>query len=260
MKPVTVRNLTIGDGNPKICVPITGVTEAEILQEASVCTGLSADFVEWRADWYEHIYDTKRTIDMLCSLREILKEMPLLFTFRTAKEGGEKEMAADAYASLNLAVAQSRYVDLVDVEAFREGLEVEKVVADVQLCGAKVIASNHDFDGTPDKEEMIRRLCVMQELGADITKIAVMPQKKTDVLTLMGATEEMCRLYADRPVITMSMSGDGVISRFCGEIFGSAVTFGAASKASAPGQIAVDELAHILTLIHKQILGTSSYT
>ncbi|MGO0916205.1 type I 3-dehydroquinate dehydratase [Clostridioides difficile] len=40
-------------------------------------------------------------------------------------------------------------------------------------------------------------------------------------------------MYADRPIITMSMSGMGVISRLCGEIFGSALTFGAAKSVSA---------------------------
>ena len=56
----------------------------------------------------------------------------------------------------------------------------------------------------------------MQELGADIPKIAVMPRNKKDVLTLLAATEEMSSEYADRPIITMSMAETGVISRLCG--------------------------------------------
>ncbi len=72
----------------------------------------------------------------------------------------------------------------------------------------------------------------MQDMGADIPKIAVMPQSKRDVLTLLCATEEMVTDYADRPIITMSMAGTGVISRLCGEVFGSSMTFGAAKKAS----------------------------
>mgnify|MGYP000529625487 CR=1 FL=1 len=83
---------------------------------------------------------------------------------------------------------------------------------------------------------------MMQELGADIPKIAVMPTCKQDVITLLSATLEMSEKYADRPIITMSMAGTGVISRLTGETFGSALTFGAASKASAPGQIGVNEL------------------
>ena len=48
----------------------------------------------------------------------------------------------------------------------------------------------------------------------------------------------------------MSMAGTGVISRLCGEVFGSALTFGAAKKASAPGQIGVNDLNTVLNVLH----------
>ena len=90
----------------------------------------------------------------------------------------------------------------------------------------------------------------MQDMNADIPKIAVMPQNKKDVLTLLAATEEMATDYADRPIITMSMAGTGVISRLCCEVFGSSMTFGAAKKASAPGQMGVNDLNTVLGLLH----------
>lgn len=78
--------------------------------------------------------------------------------------------------------------------------------------------SNHDFHKTPTAEEIVQRLRKMQELDADIPKIALMPQCKTDVLTLLSATLEMHERYADRPIITMSMAKNGVISRLAGEV------------------------------------------
>ena len=63
----------------------------------------------------------------------------------------------------------------------------------------------------------------------------------------------MTRKYADRPIITMSMAGTGVISRLCGEVFGSALTFGAAKKASAPGQMGVNELETVLRLLRRSL-------
>ena len=63
----------------------------------------------------------------------------------------------------------------------------------------------------------------------------------------------MSEQYADRPIITMSMAGTGVVSRLTGETFGSALTFGAASKVSAPGQIGVHELKQVLDIIHKSL-------
>ena len=92
---------------------------------------------------------------------------------------------------------------------------------------------------------------MMQDFGADIPKMAVMPTCKQDVLTLLSATLEMSEKYADRPIITMSMAGTGVVSRLTGETFGSALTFGAASKASAPGQVGVHELKQVLDFFSK---------
>lgn len=69
-------------------------------------------------------------------------------------------------------------------------------------------------------------------------------------MTLLSATEEMATDYADRPIITMSMAGTGLISRLCGEVFGSSCTFGAVGKVSAPGQMNAVDLDTVLNLIH----------
>ena len=250
MNSVVVRNVAIGEGMPKICVTIVGKTREEILEAAKKIVPIGADVVEWHVDWYEDIFDFVKVEETAKQLREALGETPILFTFRTSKEGGEKSIETETYAALNKAAAKSGLVDLIDVEAFTGDEVVKEVIDFAHECGVKVVASNHDFDKTPDKEEIVKRLCKMQELGADIPKIAVMPQNKKDVLTLLSATEEMTRCYADRPVITMSMAGTGVISRLCGEVFGSALTFGAAGKASAPGQMAVEDLKTVLTILH----------
>lgn len=253
MNTVKVRNIEIGAGIPKICVPIVGITREEILAAAENIKSTKADVVEWRVDWYEDIFDFTKTEATMQALREVLGEMPILFTFRTSKEGGEKAIETEAYVELNQNAAKTGLVDLVDVEAFTGDDVVKAVVEIAHENGVKVIASNHDFHKTPAKEEIVSRLRKMQELGADIPKIAVMPQNKKDVLTLLAATEEMVSEYADRPIITMSMSGTGVISRLCGEVFGSALTFGAVGKVSAPGQMGIEDLTTVLGLLHKSL-------
>ena len=253
MNTVKVRNIEIGAGIPKICVPIVGVTREEILAAAENIKSTKADVVEWRVDWYEDIFDFAKTEATMKALREALGEMPILFTFRTSKEGGEKAIETETYVELNQNAAKTGLIDLVDVEAFTGDEAVEAVVETAHANGVKVIASNHDFHKTPAKEEIVSRLRKMQELGADIPKIAVMPQNKKDVLTLLAATEEMASEYADRPIITMSMSETGVISRLSGEVFGSALTFGAVGKVSAPGQMGIEDLTTVLGLLHKSL-------
>ena len=253
MNTVKVRNIVIGEGMPKICVPIVGVTKEAILDEARAITKLPADVVEWRIDWFEDVFDFAKLEAVLKDLREVLGDMPILMTFRTSKEGGEKAIEDEVYADINIKAAQTGLVDMVDVEVFTGDEIVKKIIDGAHAAGVKVVASNHDFFKTPDKDDIVGRLRKMQDLGADIPKIAVMPTCKKDVLTLLAATEEMASEYADRPIITMSMAGTGVISRLAGEVFGSALTFGAAAKASAPGQMGVEDLKTVLTKLHNAL-------
>ena len=250
MNTVQVKNTVIGEGRPKICVPIVGKTKTDILEEAKKITTLPVDVVEWRVDWFDDVFATEKVLETAKELQEVLKDIPVLLTFRTSKEGGEKAIEPEAYAELNIKAAQTGYVDLVDVEIFTGDDIVKKIIDGAHAAGVKVIASNHDFFKTPAKADIIYRLRKMQDMNADIPKIAVMPQNKKDVLTLLAATEEMTTNYADRPIITMSMAGTGVISRLCGEVFGSSMTFGAAKKASAPGQMGVNDLNTVLGLLH----------
>lgn len=251
MKTVEIRSVRIGEGMPKICVPVMGAKKEEILQGAAGMKEVPADIVEWRADWYEDVFDIACVKDVLKLIRRTVGDMPLLFTFRTLREGGEKAISAERYAVLNREAAASGFVDLIDVEAFTGDEAVKKMIDEAHRNGVKVIVSNHDFQRTPQKEEMIERLCKMQKLGADICKIAVMPRSRRDVITLLSATEEMVREHADRPVISMSMAEEGVASRLCGELFGSAVTFGQAGQASAPGQVEAGKLHTVLEILHE---------
>ena len=252
MNTVKVRDIEIGAGAPKIIVPIVGVTKNDIIEEAKTFDSIPVDVVEWRVDWFEGVFDFAQVEDALKDLRAALGNIPILMTFRTSKEGGEKAIEPTAYAELNIKAAQTGYVDLIDVEIFTGDEIVKKIIDGAHAAaGVKVVASNHDFFKTPAKADIIYRLRKMQDMNADIPKIAVMPQNKKDVLTLLAATEEMTTNYADRPIITMSMAGTGVISRLCGEVFGSSMTFGAAKKASAPGQMGVNDLSTVLDLLHK---------
>ena len=100
-KYVEVRGVKIGEGVPKICVPIVGKTKEEILAAARSFEDVALDVVEWRVDWFEGVFDFAQVEDVLKDLRPALGETPILFTFRTSKEGGEKAIEADAYAELN---------------------------------------------------------------------------------------------------------------------------------------------------------------
>lgn len=248
---LTIKGVSIGEGMPKIIVPLMGKTEKQILKEAEAVKLLDPDIVEWRVDVFEKADDNEAVIKMISKLRESLRDKLFLFTFRSHKEGGSKEMDVSSYIALLETAIRTKDIDFIDIELFSGEANVEALVSLAGENGVYVIMSNHDFQKTPEKDEIISRLRKMQELGAHIPKIAVMPKDAGDLLTLLDATYTMKTKYADRPMITMSMAGTGLVSRLSGEVFGSACTFGAGEEASAPGQIPVSELRNVLEVLHK---------
>ncbi|MEB1079330.1 type I 3-dehydroquinate dehydratase [Citrobacter portucalensis] len=251
MKTVTVKNLVIGEGAPKIIVSLMGKDIATVKSEALAYREADFDILEWRVDHFTDVSSIEAVLEAARTIRDVMADKPLLFTFRSAKEGGEQTLSVEHYVALNRAAVDSGLVDMIDLELFTGDELVKATVEHAHAKNVFVIMSNHDFHKTPAAEEIVQRLRKMQELGADIPKIALMPQNKTDVLTLLSATLEMQERYADRPIITMSMAKTGVISRLSGEVFGSAATFGAVKKASAPGQISVTDLRTVLTILHQ---------
>lgn len=248
--PVTVRGTAIGAGRPKVIVPLTGGTVDELLAQAAAVVAAGPDVVEWRVD---HLDDGRATPEAAAAagtaLRGALGDLPLLVTIRTTHEGGLADVTDDAYAAGYRAVLATGVVDLLDVEVMRDPGTVRALVDLAHAAGAAVVASNHDFDATPALDEIVRRLLLMAERGADVLKIAVMPRDPGDVLTLLAATWETA-LRTDRPLITMSMAATGVASRVAGGVFGSAATFGTVGRASAPGQVELGALRAALDVVH----------
>lgn len=250
-RPARLRGLELGTGRPKVVVPLTGENLDTLGREAQNVDVDVVDLAELRIDHFDEIDDRGAVLRAVETVREALPSaVPLLFTFRSRSEGGAREIEPDDYESLLLDVARSGAIDAIDVEMFTELGSLERIVNGSHADELTVVMSSHDFERTPPLEQIVARLTLQQDLGADVVKIAVMPQSPADVLTLLRATEEFARTKATRPAITMAMGPLGLISRLAGETFGSAATFGSQGRASAPGQVDVHRLREVLDLVH----------
>ncbi|BDZ32272.1 type I 3-dehydroquinate dehydratase [Lactiplantibacillus brownii] len=242
MQPVVnCRNLSLGMGRPKIAVPITGKTLAEILAAVKPIKAAQPDLVEWRIDYFDGVTDAETLQAAGRQLRAALGDLALLTTFRTKGEGGERTLSDSDYFKVCANVLTGHFTDALDIERYHAEAAVKQLVAQAHAANVIVIMSNHDFDKTPAQAEIVQRLTSMVAFGADIAKMAVMPQSVADVLTLLAATNE-ARQSLSQPIITMSMGDLGKVSRLAGEVFGSCLSFATVGAASAPGQIALDHL------------------
>lgn len=246
---IIVRGCHIGEGRPKVIVPIVETTESKILERAFEFSRLRVDCVEWRVDWFEQCKDAHSVVSCLQKLRVALKDKLLLVTFRTKDEGGEVSLSHSKYLDFINTVIDTDCADLIDIEFFTAGNDIRKLIDNAHSSGVIVVCSSHDFQKTPDESELVSRMVKMQQVGADLPKVAVMPHDSTDVLALLSATIEMKTKYFATPIITISMGKLGVASRLCGGTFGSAMTFASAGDSSAPGQVSFDVMNLVLDSI-----------
>ena len=233
MRQVVVNDLVFGNGRMKICVPVCEKTTEAVLDAVKEVKTTPADLIEWRIDYFDE--------DMFAAA-----PLPVLCTFRTKAEGGEKAIDPMDYFAMN-AQLSALGAPLVDLELFLceqyDDIAKETVQA-MHDMGTKLIISNHDFAKTPAREEITDRYKRMMALNADLPKIAVMPQSQRDVMVLLSAMTEASA--ACGPLIGISMGELGKLTRVRGGAFGSVMTFASKGKASAPGQIDAETLASML--------------
>ncbi len=246
MKICQVRQLTIGEGKPKICVPVVETTTEKIIQQIQELQ--NCDLIELRIDFYENIHDLKQVHELLLQVRQ-QTNLPLLLTYRSLKEGGHIQLSDQEYLSLVQTACQSGCIDIVDIELESGNMLVYQLVEIAHQNHVKVLMSYHDFEKTPAVLEMKERLEKMEIMGADICKIAVMPFSYKDVIQLLNTTMEMSQRLT-RPLVTMSMGKIGKITRIVGELVGSSITFASVGQSSAPGQLTLEDMQTLLEVIH----------
>ncbi len=248
---IKVKDLLIGDGIPKICVPLNGRTEEELLSQMSFAQDEPCDLFEWRADFYLTYQGTGDWQSMLTKIRSKTQK-PIIFTLRSEAEGGQSSLRRSDVLALLRDVCEQGDVDIVDFELFEEDgslddAKMEFLVETAHSNNKKVILSNHDFDKTPDLDAIIKRLQAMERLGADLPKVAYMPTTGEDVATLLEAARVVSSQFMHKPFVAISMGEVGKESRICGGALGSAITFAAApstdgQNTTAPGQMKASEL------------------
>lgn len=249
---IRIGELHIGEGIPKICMGLAAAQFDLVLEMHRKIREEKADLLEWRTDHllggkYRDVDGINRT---LATIRET-DARPVILTLRTQSEGGMAAVSSREYREIIRSYVTESDAKIIDIEAFDRGNAPDRdVIAFLAALAHEndklVILSNHDFNMTPARAEILQRLTMMAQMGADIPKVAYMPQCEDDVHTLLAAAAD-AEEKLDVPFIALSMGELGMPSRICGGSFGSCVTFGASSlMGTAPGQITTDRLSDYL--------------
>lgn len=251
MKPILVAGKPLADGvTPAVCAPLVARERPALLAEAVAVAAKAPDLIEWRVDFFEGIARTAEVVELAREIR-VATRLPLLFTRRSVREGGQPiELAEPGVVALYQAICAESAADLVDFEMESEAGHLAAVRDAARANGVGLVLSFHDFHRTPARAELVQRFTQAHRLGADVAKVAVMPQGLEDVLALLGATQEASSSLPI-PVISMAMGPLGAITRLGGGVFGSALSFGMGQGASAPGQLPIADLRAGLEILRR---------
>ena len=200
------------------------------------------DIIELRIDQWED-----RHLELLKSNLERLQELNInvnvLVTYRTVSQGGKGEMKYEAYMTLLKEIIKNHRCQMIGIEwdsdcdvfAHRDLINL------AHRYNKQVVISYHNFQETPDIDILKFTYYKMNQLNPDYVKIAVMPQDKEDVATLLEAVATRADTL-DAKVIGISMSKVGLVSRTAQGVFGGTVSYGCLGEPQAPGQIHVKTL------------------
>ena len=197
-----------------------------------------ADCLEFRMDLAD---------EPLAALEAYDGELPILATNRAGWEGGE---APDEGRLETLAKATAvDAVEAIDVElaSILEG-DADGLLETARDRDVAVVASAHDFEGTPPRTELVRTLTEARKY-ADVAKLAVTAKSNADTLALLSATEQLTN-HGDA-VATMAMGELGRHTRAVAPVYGSKIGYAPVDpeQATAPGQYDLETLSNLVAAL-----------
>jgi 3-dehydroquinate dehydratase type I len=222
----------------KLCIPLKASGINELLQKIEEA-GTQADIVEL---WLGELSREKLDWDALFAV----KKTPYLLNCKGQKEGGNFQGTDQKKLEILLEGSQrgAEYVDLHF--EFPEEL-ITKFIQ--EKGGTDLILSAHFFQNTPEIDTLKSLADTMQNLGADIVKIATTATEERDLSTIMKLT--MYLRERERRFIVLSMGALGKPSRIITPLLGGEMMFAALSdeEITAPGQMTAVEMHRIMSAL-----------
>jgi 3-dehydroquinate dehydratase-1 len=191
----------------------------------------SCDLVEFRAD--------ALATDPPAVLRAMEAcPVPALLTVRASEEGGLGQLSPSVREAIFVQLLpQAQLIDLeiAHLEHF------PGVIRQAQRNGIPIIASFHDFHGTPDRATLEALVAKARAAGADAVKFATLLRSAAD-LAVLAAMQESAAV----PLASMGMGPLGRVSRLLLAHLGSILNYGYLDQPTIPGQWPAQRLRELI--------------
>ncbi len=213
---------------PLVVLP---VDDKDIEKTLAAAVDKKIDMVELRIDQFSNL-----DIEYVVEKAKVVKkyDLGMIATVRSKDEGGTDIPDEDR---IKIFEAVVEYADILDVELTSKSIN-RKVVELAKDEGKLSLISYHDFEKTPENEEIQEIIDASAQLGADIIKYAFKINNVDDIRRLMCVTAK----NSHRKLVAVGMGELGKITRVAGFFFGSVLTYTYIGRAFAPGQIEAGKL------------------
>lgn len=147
---------------------------------------------------------------------------------------------------LILQTALEAGTDYIDFDLESDMDFMKDLLPTARSKGCDVILSYHDFQKTPQADELDQIVKNAVAAGADIVKVACKVNKSEDLVSLFQLYRHKFRK------VILGMGEKGLITRVAAPLLGAEFTFASAGEGleSAPGQISKERLESILAQLH----------
>lgn len=205
-----------------ICVSLAEPTAAACIRALRGC-----DYAEIRLD---------RMRVGPAGVQKIFSQHPGLIA--SCRPGG---MSEEKRLRLLLAAVQAGAA-FVDIELETAARFRERIVRAARAVGCRVIVSYHNFQETPSRAELERRIALSFASGADIVKVACLVRTRRDNARLLGL------LDAGPALIVVGMGKKGRLTRIAAPLLGSVFTYASigGGRETAEGQLDAASLVRII--------------
>ncbi|MDR0768094.1 MAG: type I 3-dehydroquinate dehydratase [Methanosarcinales archaeon] len=231
---------------------IVGTITKNVSENAKAGKESGADILEIRFDlllantsgFEKYLKQDFEETALIEQLKTWIKEaraagLPVIGTLRTKEEGGAFEgNESERFDIIRKFISNVDFIDIERKSSKKEIFECKKIA---ESSDTKIIISSHYFNekDMPSVKKIGKVLKKSFEKGADIAKVAFMPESKSDVLKLYEAS-----LKSKTPdkICLIAMGELGKQTRILAPFYGSILSYGYIDEEAAPGQLPIRKI------------------
>lgn len=187
-----IKNIKLSLLKNKVCIPIVNFEENYLEETFDKIQEIDEiEFVELRIDFLKNLKNLEKIISS-CPKKTII-------TNRIKREWWNFEWSLEE--TLNIQnTALKKWAYLIDLE-----LQTLENLENIIIDNSKLIISHHNFEKTPELNELIEVLKKMEKFNPKIFKIALKANNKEDLKTIYDLVSYFRQNYKNKDFIFISM-------------------------------------------------------